>query len=278
MKIHPSAVVESGARIGSGVEIGPTAYIGPEVTIGDDCTIGHCCHLEGRVTLGANNILGPHVVVGTPPQDLKHHGNSTEVVIGEDNVLREFVTINKGSSTGTGVTRIGSRNYLMIFSHVGHDCVLEDETILVNGVLLGGHCHLESGAKLMGAAALNPFVTVGTQAYVGGLSRIVHDVPPYMIVEGNPARVRGVNEVGLQRAGYGRDVIDELWEAYKAIYRKRELNRSPIYEMLESRPGVHAETVNLVEFLRRSQKGVHGRYRESLRSDRRPTKQDKAAT
>ncbi|NLW49394.1 MAG: acyl-ACP--UDP-N-acetylglucosamine O-acyltransferase [Candidatus Brocadiaceae bacterium] len=277
MKIHPSAVVESGARIGSGVEIGPHAYVGPHVAIGNDCTIGHGCHLSGRVTMGCNNILGPHVVVGTPPQDLKHHGNSTEILIGDDNVIREFATINTGSSTGSGVTRIGHRNYLMIFSHVGHDCVVEDETILVNGVLLGGHCHVESGAKLMGGAALNPFVTVGTQAYVGGLSRIVHDVPPYMIVEGNPARVRGVNEVGLQRSGYDRQVIEELWGAYKAIYRTRELNRSPIYEMLQARPGVHAETVNLVEFLRRSQKGVHGRYLESLRANaRRPSEQNGA--
>ena len=270
MKIHPSAVVESGARLGSGVEVGQNAYVGPHVTVGDDCIIGHGCHLDGRVTLGSNNMLAPYVVIGTPPQDLKHHGQPTEIVIGDDNVFREFVTVNTGSATGSGVTRIGNRNYVMIFSHVGHDCVLDDETILVNGVLLGGHCHLESGAKLMGGAAVNPFVTIGTHAYVGGLSRIVQDAPPYMIVEGNPARVRGVNEIGLQRAGYGQEVIDELWEAYKAIYRTRELNRSPIYEMLEGKPGVHAEAVRLVEFLRRSQKGVHGRYRESLRNDRRP--------
>jgi len=267
MKIHPTAQVDPAARIGRNVRIGPHAYIGPDVTIGDDCVIGHGCHIEGRVTMGSNNLLGPYVVLGTAPQDLKYHGQPTELVIGDDNVFREFVTVNIGTVTGSSVTRIGNRNYLMIASHVGHDCVLEHDTILVNGVLLGGHCWVESGAKLMGAVAVNPFVTIGKQAYVGGLSRIVHDVPPFMIVEGNPARVRGVNEIGLQRAGYDRRVIDALWDAYKAIYRTRELNRSRVYETIEDAPDTVPEAKYLVEFLRRSQRGLHGRYRESLRKD-----------
>jgi UDP-N-acetylglucosamine acyltransferase len=267
MKIHPTAHVEPEAEVGTNVEVGPNAYIGHHVTVGEDCIIGHGCHLEGRVTMGSNNLLGPHVVLGTAPQDLKYHGQPTELIIGDDNVFREFVTVNIGTATGSGVTRIGNRNYLMIFSHVGHDCEIEDDTILVNAVLLGGHCHVESGAKLMGGAAVNPFVSIGTQAYVGGLTRIVQDVPPYMIVEGNPSRVRGVNEIGLQRAGYDQEVIDELWDAYKAIYRTRELNRAPIYDMIENKPGASEEARYLVQFLRRSQKGVHGRYRQALRKD-----------
>jgi UDP-N-acetylglucosamine acyltransferase len=267
MSTHPTAHVESGAEIGRDAQIGANAYVGPHVKIGDECTIGHGCHIEGHTTLGRNNMLAPYVVLGTPPQDLKYHGQQTELIIGDDNVFREFVTVNIGTVTGNGVTSIGSRNYLMICSHVGHDCCVEDDVILVNAVLLGGHCHVESGAKLMGGAALNPFVTVGTQAYVGGLTRIVQDVPPFMIVEGNPARVRGVNEIGLQRAGFERAVIAELWDAYKAIYRTRELNRAPIYDMIEARPDVSAEAVQLVQFLRRAQKGTHGRYLESLRKD-----------
>ncbi len=263
--IHPTAHVESGAEIGRDVQIGPNVYVGPHVKIGDESTIAHGCHLEGHATLGRNNMLAPYAVLGTPPQDLKYHGQQTELIVGDDNVFREFVTVNIGTATGNGVTRIGSRNYLMICSHVGHDCRLEDDVILVNTVLLGGHCHIESGAKLMGGAALNPFVTVGTQAYVGGLTRIVHDVPPFMIVEGNPARVRGVNEIGLQRAGFEQAVIEELWDAYKAIYRTRELNRAPIYDMIEAKADASAEAVRLVQFLRRSQRGSHGRYLESLR-------------
>lgn len=265
MKMHPTATVDSEARIGRNVEIGPQVYIGPSVTIGDDCVISHGCHITGTTVLGRNNYLAPHVVLGTAPQDLKYHGQNTELVIGHDNMLREFVTVNIGTVTGRGVTRIGNRNYFMISSHVGHDCVIEHDTILVNGVMLGGHCHIETGAKLMGGAAANPFVTVGKQAFVGGLTRVIHDVPPFLIVEGNPARVRAVNEIGLQRAGYEQSVISGLWDAYKAIYRAKELNRSRVYEELEDRPGVTAEAIYLIEFLRRSKQGAHGRYQEKLR-------------
>jgi UDP-N-acetylglucosamine acyltransferase len=265
MKIHPTAIIEPGARIGSNVELGPHAYVGPNVEIGDDCVIGHGCHLEGHVTMGRNNILSPCVSLGTPPQDLKYHGQPTSLVIGDDNVFREYVTVNIGTPTGSGVTRIGSRNYFMICSHVAHDCVIEDDIILVNSVLLGGHCHVESGAKLMGNSAVNPFVTVGTQAYIGGLTRVIQDAPPYMILEGNPARVRGVNEVGLSRAGYDPAVIEELWEVYKAIYRTRKLNRARVYDDVAGGGASSPEAHYLVEFLRRTQQGVHGRYLESLR-------------
>ncbi len=265
MKIHATAVVDSQAEIGANVEIGPHVYIGPNVTVGDDCVIGHGCHLEGAVALGANNMLSPYVTLGTPPQDLRYHGQETRLVVGNDNVFREYVTVNIGSPSGHGVTRIGDRNYLMICCHVGHDCVIENDVVLVNSVLLAGHCRVESGAKLMGNAAFHQFVTIGKEAYVGGLSRIVQDVPPFMIVEGNPARVRGVNAVGLRRAGYDSQVIDELWETYKAIYRTRKLNRASIYDDIESDPDARPETVYLVQFLRRSQNGVHGRHLEAQR-------------
>jgi UDP-N-acetylglucosamine acyltransferase len=265
MKIHPTAVIEAKARLGANIEVGPHAYVGPEVTVGDDCTIGHGCHIEGRVTMGRNNMLAPYVSLGTAPQDLKYHGQPTELSIGDDNVFREYVTVNIGTPTGSGVTRIGSRNYFMICSHVAHDCIVEDDAILVNSVLLGGHCHVETGAKLMGNTAVNPFVTVGKLAYVGGLTRVIQDAPPFMILEGNPSRVRGVNEVGLSRAGYERDVIEELWEVYKAIYRTRKLNRTRVYGDVQANSASSPEALYLVEFLRRTQQGVHGRYLESLR-------------
>ena len=265
MKIHPTAIIDPKAQIGSNVEIGPYAYVGPCVTIGDDCVVGHGCHVEGGVTMGHNNMLAPYVSLGTAPQDLKYHGQPTELVIGDDNIFREYVTVNIGTPTGSGTTRIGNRNYLMICSHVAHDCILEDDVILVNSVLLGGHVCVEAGAKLMGNTAVNPFVTVGKQAYVGGLTRVIQDAPPFMILEGNPARVRGVNEVGLSRAGYASAVIEELWQVYKAIYRTRKLNRARIYDEVEGNSASSPEAVYLVEFLRRTQQGVHGRYRESLR-------------
>lgn len=266
MKIHSSATVEPAAELGEGIEIGPDAYIGPHVQIGDDCSIGKGALITGYTRLGSGNVIYPYAVLGTSPQDLKYHGHKTELHIGEDNVFREFVTVNVGTPTGTGVTRIGNRNYLMITSHVGHDCVLEDETILTNGVLIGGHCYVEKGAKLMGAAAVNPFVTVGKMAYVGGLTRIVQDVPPYMIVEGNPAKVRGVNEIGLRRAGYSSHTIQKLSDAYKTIYRAKELTRSKIFDSIEAEEDSD-EVLYLVKFLRRSLRGKHGRFRESLRED-----------
>jgi len=265
MKIHPTAHVDPGAKLGENVEVGLGAYVGPDVTIGDSCILGHGCHVEGNTTLGANNILHPHVCLGTPPQDLKWHGEKTELVIGDDNVFREFVTVNIGTPTGCGVTRIGSRNYLMICSHVGHDCELEDDVILVNAVLLGGHCKVESGAKLMGAAAVNPFVTIGTQAYVGGLTRTIRDVPPYMIVEGNPPKVRRVNDIGLERAGFAQETIEKLNDAFRKIYRTKKLNRMEVFDQIEAEAESCEEVSYLVAFLRRSLEGRHGRYRESLR-------------
>jgi len=260
MKIHPTAIVDPGARLGRGVEVGPHAYIGPDVTVGEGCSIGHGCHIEGRTTLGSNNILMPYVVLGTPPQDLTYHGQRTELVIGDDNLFREFVTVNIATDKHHGVTRIGSRNHFMIGCHIGHDCVIEDDVQLTNHVLLGGHCHIESGARLMGSAAFHQYVTVGTQAFVGGLSRIVQDVPPFMIVDGHPARCRGVNEIGLRRAGYSEEVIAALWTAYKAIYRTRKLNRTEVYRQLAADPDKCPEVAYLVEFLRRSQSGPYGRH------------------
>jgi len=269
MKISPTAYVDPSAQLGREVEVGRNAYIGPDVVIGDNCVIGHGCHIEGRVRMGRNNILRPYAVLGTPPQDLKYHGEKTDLIIGDDNVFREFVTVNLGTPSGSGTTRIGNRNFFMIYSHVGHDCEIEDDTILVNAVLLGGHCKLESGAKLMGAAALNPFATVGKLAYVGGLTRIVQDAPPFMIVEGNPAKVRRVNEVGLQRAGYPQEKIDALHEAFLKIYRTQELNRMKVFNEIEASGEASEEVLYLVRFLRRSLDGMHGRYRECARKEAR---------
>ncbi len=267
MSIHSTACVESGAQLGDDVEVGPGAYVGPDVTIGDGCVLDHGAHVEGNTTLGPNNHLYPHAVLGTPPQDTKYHGEPTRLEIGEDNVFREHCTVNIGTPTGSGVTTIGDRNFMMIGSHVGHDCCVDDDVILVNGVLLGGHCKVESGAKLMGGAAANPFVTVGKMAFVGGLSRLIRDVPPFMITEGNPAKVRRVNEVGLERAGYGQEAIDDLDEAFRRLYRKKSLNGTKVFEEIENEEESSEEVLYLVQFLRRSLEGSHGRYRESLRSD-----------
>ena len=265
MKIHPTAVLEPTAELGENVEVGPFAYIGPEVTIGNNSRIGHGCYITGHTEIGENNIFYPYCVIGTAPQDLKYHGEDTKLFVGHDNVFREYVTVNRGTNTGLGYSSIGSRNFFMISSHMGHDCVVEDEVILVNSVLLGGHCGLESGCKLMGGTAVNPFVTVGKLAFVGGLSRIIQDVPPFMIVEGNPAKVRRVNEVGLTRAGYDQEVIKQLDGSFRRIYRNKKLNRKEIFEEIKRDVAASEESLYLISFLKRSLEGRHGRHLESKR-------------
>ncbi len=265
MNIHPTAILDPDAEPGENLEMEQFAYIGPGVKMGRNCKVGHGCYIAGRTEIGDNNIFYPHCVVGTAAQDLKYHGEDTPLFIGDDNVFREHVTINRGTPTGLGHTSIGSRNVFMIASHIGHDCVVEDDVILVNSVLIGGHCRLESGCKLMGGTAINPFVTVGKLAFVGGLSRIIQDVPPFMIVEGNPSKVRRINEVGLLRAGYGQEDVKKLDEAYRRIYRTKKLNRKEIFEELNSNMAVSQETLYLVNFLKRSLRGRHGRYLESKR-------------
>jgi len=267
MQIHATAEVDSSATIGEEVEIGARVYVGPGARIGDKCSIGRGSYIAENTHLGENNILYPYVILGTPPQDMKYHGEKTHLLIGDSNVFREFSTINRGTSNGEGETRVGDRNFFMTSSHVGHDCIVEDETIMVNNVQIGGHCHVEDGAKLMGAAAVNPFVTVGKMSYVGGMTRVVRDVPPFMILEGNPAKVRGVNEIGLRRAGYDEEKIDRLSNVYKKIYRTQELNRRKIFDRIESKDETIEEVRYLVQFLQRSLEGRHGRYRESLRED-----------
>ncbi len=265
MNIHQSAIVEPTAEIEYNVEIGPMAYIGPDVKIAGNCKIGYGCYIDANVEVGENNIFYPYAVIGTAPQDLKYHGEDTILHIGHDNVFREYVTVNRGTPTGLGYTRIGSRNVFMISSHVGHDCVVEDDVILVNSVLIGGHCKLETGCKLMGGVAVNPFVSIGKLSFVGGLSRIIQDVAPFMIVEGNPAKVRRINEVGLTRAGYSQQTIKKLDEAYRRIYRTKKLNRKKIFDELNEDRGISDETLYLVNFLERSLEGKHGRYLESKR-------------
>jgi UDP-N-acetylglucosamine acyltransferase len=265
MKAHPSACVDPAARIAEDVQIGPQVYIGPLVQIGEGCRIGQGCHLTGRTTLGRGNILGPYVVLGTPPQDLKYHDEPSTLVIGDENVFREFFTANIGTVTGRGETTIGNRNMFMIFTHVAHDCVIEDEVIIVNGALMGGHCKIETGAKIMGMVGITPFTTIGKMAYVTGGSGLRQDAPPFMVCEGRPARVRGVNEVGLRRAGCPEEVIQDLDRAYRKVFRYTGATRVRVFDEIEADGSVSDETRYLVAFLRHSLEGRHGRYLESLR-------------
>ncbi len=267
-KIHPTAVIQPGAELGVNVDIGPYTVVGPRVKIGDRTRIGPQVVIDGVATLGADNVIFGQANLGGAPQDLSYQGEDTCLRIGAGNTIREFVTINRGTVKGGGVTRIGDGCLLMACSHVAHDCHLEDGVILANNVLLAGHVFVGRKANVSGAAAAHHFVTIGALAYVGGLTRLVQDVPPFMIVEGHPSRVRNVNTIGLQRAGYEEDEIESLKAIHRQVFRSGEPRRQ-VLERLRSElpPGDGGRAGELIEALHRTEMGSKGRYRESLRDE-----------
>lgn len=262
--IADTACVDPRAEIDEDVEIGPYCVIGPEVTIGRGTRlIAHVC-LLGRTVLGRDNVVHPYAAIGGEPQDLSYKGTPTRVEIGDRNVFREGVTIHRGSEKDEGLTRVGSDNLLMVHVHVAHDCILEDRVIIANNTILAGHTHVESYVTISGGVGVHPFVTFGEYSYVGGLSRIYHDVPRYMIVDGNPSKVRCVNVVGLRRHGISAESISGLHEAHRLIYRAK-MSASQAAKVLESHGHLCAEVRNLLDFIEAQHQGRQGRARERWR-------------
>jgi UDP-N-acetylglucosamine acyltransferase len=216
--IHPTAVIHPGAELHPTVQIGPYAVIGDNVKVGPGTTIGAHVVLEGPTEIGARNQIFPGAVIGSEPQDLKYDGAPTRVKIGDDNRIREYVTINRATGAGQE-TVVGNGNLLMAYVHVAHNCVLGDSVVIANGVALAGHVHIESRATIGGVLGIHQFVHIGRLAMVGGMSRIDRDVPPYMLVEGNPSRVRSLNLVGLKRTGMTAAEIGQLKKAFRTLYR-----------------------------------------------------------
>jgi UDP-N-acetylglucosamine acyltransferase len=221
--IHPTAVVDPRAQLADGVEVGPFAVIGPQVDIGTGCRIGPHVVLDGRVRMGRGNRIFPGACIGLEPQDLKYTGDPTEVVLGDDNTIRECVTINR-ATTGQQQTRLGSGNLLMAYSHLGHNCELGDRIVIANGVAVAGHVVIGDRAVIGGVLGIHQFVHIGTLAMVGGMSRIERDVPPFTMVEGHPSRVRALNKIGLRRSGLVElddgQQFEDLKQAWTLIYRR----------------------------------------------------------
>jgi UDP-N-acetylglucosamine acyltransferase len=221
--IHPTAIVHEGANLHPTVKVGPYAVIGPQVTIGPGTEIGPHVVIDGQTTIGAQNRIFPGAAIGLESQDLKYDGSMSRVVIGDNNLIREYVTINRATDAG-GLTQVGNNCLLMAYAHVAHNCVVEDQVILANSVALAGHVYVESGARISGMVGVHQFVHIGRLVMIGGLSRIDRDVPPFTLVNGNPAEVRGLNQVGLQRAGLTADpqTYRDLKQAYRLVYRSGE--------------------------------------------------------
>jgi UDP-N-acetylglucosamine acyltransferase len=265
MAIHASSIVEAGAVVDPSAEIGPFCFVGAQVRVGPGTRLVHSVTLTGRTTIGARNTLHPYCVVGGDPQDLKFRGEDSLTVIGDDNIFREGVTVNKGTWLGGNKTSIGNRNYIMAGAHVAHDSVIEDQCILANAVMLAGHIRVESCAILSGMVAVHHFVTIGRFAFIGGVSRISQDCPPFMITQGFAGEVRGVNSVGLRRRGFKPEVINALREAHRAIWRSG-LPKPDALADVERRSGNIPEIRSLIAFLKASDLGRMGRARESLRT------------
>lgn len=253
-RVHPTAVVDSTARLGVDVEIGPYAIVGPGVEVGDGTVIAARAMLAQDTTIGARCRVGVGAVLGTDPQDLKYRGEPTQLAIGDETTIREYATLNRGT-VATGRTSVGSRCYLMAYTHVAHDCTLEDWVMLANAVQLGGHVHLEAHASVGGSSAVHQFVRVGTYAFVGGGSRVVQDVPPYTRAAGNPMKLYGINAVGLERAGFDPDVRLALKRACRLLFNSR-LSISQAMDRVRADSSQVPEVMRLLDFVAQSHRGV----------------------
>lgn len=265
-RIHPLAHVDSSAVLGEGTTIGPYAVVGPGVVLGRDCEVRAHAVLDGPgTTLGDRNRIHEFAVVGGPPQDRKYHGEPVSLVVGDDNTFREHVTVHRGTATGTGLTRIGNRGLFLVGAHIAHDCEIADDVLLTNHVLLAGHVAVEERAILNGASAVHHFARVGTLAYVGGLTRIARDAPPYMVTEGHPARVIKVNAVGLSRNGVPEERIELLRRAFRHLFRRRHPTLAESLAAIADEGIESPEVARLSDFLVAQGRGRHGRSREATR-------------
>ena len=262
MNIHATAIVDPQAELGDDVTVGPYTVIEKGVRIGAGTEVGPHCFVAGGSVLGERNTLTAFVSVGTAPQDLAHGDAESRIVIGDDNVFREFVSLNRGTPKEDNVTIIGDHNFIMASCHVGHDCVLGSRIILTNSVLIAGHCHVGDNVVLNGYAGVGQYTSIGRMAYVGAKARVVQDVPPFVKVAGDPAEVRMVNEVGMQRSGVGQEDIDEIKHVYRAIFRTGRSVSEEAHALINDKSPMVRE---LAEFLLRKEAGRFGRYRESLR-------------
>ena len=254
--IHPSAIVSPLATLGHNVRIGPFCVIGANVEIGDDCVLHSHVVLEGYSKFGRANEFFPFAVLGGKTQDLKYVDEPTYLEVGDHNVFRENTTIHR-STHAESVTRIGSHNLFLCYSHVAHDCQIGSHIILSNAVSLAGHIEVDDHAIISGAVAIHQFCRVGKHALIGGLSRVVQDVPPFMIVEGNPSKTRGVNAIGLQRRGFGEDDLHALKTAYKKLFLKKDANLALALSSLKAtHTGDIAVVRHLIEFIEKSERGV----------------------
>jgi UDP-N-acetylglucosamine acyltransferase len=253
-RIHPTAIIDTTAHIGQTSHIGPYCIIGPGVSLGEGCRLHNHVTLAGPTVIGDGNEFYPYCSIGQRSQDLKYSGEPTNLVIGDGNTFREFVTVHRSTSP-EGETRIGSRGNFLAYSHIAHDCIVGDDVIFSNNGTLAGHVTVGDHAVIGGLSGVHQFCRIGAHAIVGGCTKIVQDVPPFLIADGNPAEIRGVNHVGLERRGFPAESIRQLREAYRILYRSN-LNTTQALESLRSDFEGSELVAHLAEFIATSERGI----------------------
>ena len=255
MKAHDTALVDPGASIAGDVEIGAYSIIGPHVRISAGTTIGSHVVVSGHTSIGENNHFFPFSAIGEAPQDKKYAGESTELIIGNNNSIREFCTLNIGTAAGGGVTRVGNDNWIMAYVHIAHDCQIGNNIIMANNATLGGHVTIGDHAILSGFAGIHQFVEIGNHAFVSFASFVNQSIPPYITVSGEKAKAKGVNTEGLKRGGFSPEQVQNVRRAYRTLYRSGlslDEARTKLHDMAEEAD----EITPLVEFLNNAERSI----------------------
>lgn len=265
MKIHPTALISKEVILGDDVEIGAYAVLDGNIKVGNGTIIKDHAVIYGPVTLGSGNVIHPGAVIGNVPQDLKYNGEASEVIIGDNNSIRECVTIHKGTVSNEGKTTIGNNNLIMAYTHIAHDCVLGNNIIIANATQLAGHIIIHDYAYIGGIVGVHQFVTIGKHSFLGFLSRVNKDAPPFITVEGNPSRERFINVEGLKRKNFSPEDISSLKKAYEILFISEKAYSEKLDNLnsigLTSNP--HVKT--LLDFLDARKKGKNGRALEATR-------------
>lgn len=248
-EIHPTAVVDAKARLGRGVRVGAYTVVGADVTLGDGVRLRPHVVVDGRTSIGAGTEIFPFASIGSQPQDLKYAGEPSELIIGERNVIREHVTMNPGTEGGGMVTRVGDDGLYMVGAHVAHDCRVGDSVVLANNATLAGHVVVGSFVILGGLSAVHQFVRIGDHAIIGGMTGVEHDVIPFGSVKGDRARLAGLNIIGMRRRGFTREQVDQLRQAYKALFGSDGTFQDRLEALVETRPE-NDSVMEIVDFIR----------------------------
>ena len=254
MQIHQTAIVSKKAKLADGIEIGPYAIIGDNVAIGKGTKVHSHCVIEGNTTIGEACEIFTGAVIGSRPQDLKYKGEKSFLEIGNNNIIREYSTFNPGTGEGSK-TIVGNNNLFMAYSHIAHDCVVGNNCAIANNGTLAGHVTIEDKAVVGGLVAIHQFVRVGALSIIGGCSKVVQDVPPYSTCDGHPARVYGLNLVGLRRNGISKDSIEQLDHAFRMLFNSGLTTRHAL-EKIEKEVSAGGEISNLINFIKNSQRGL----------------------